>query len=302
MTTNVFESFTGSNSAAAFNIPILKKWTCPVTNEWYKVMPNGYKIPFSQTGLTSPNSVITISFLYNCLQTAGGYRNVFRFADSAGDMGMGDRIPALYIEPNKNSGAMGFTIEGNPNAVIVAPVTPIAKPVLVTIVFNAGNVKYYIDNMLVADNNYNNIYKRSNEKTTLYIGDAFYPSDGNILIKNFTLYDGALTQADINKIYDKLEEGPPGPPGPQGPAGTPGAAGPAGPAGIAGSQGPAGTPGAAGPQGPAGPAGPQGPQGLQGPPGKNGNDGKDGETGPAPQQAQQPTFYSKKRPFNYSFM
>ena len=40
----------------------------------------------------------------------------------------------------------------------------------------------------------------------LYIGDHFdgYGNDGNVLIKNFTLYDGALTDDDIKKMYKNV--------------------------------------------------------------------------------------------------
>jgi hypothetical protein len=305
--TNVLENFGGSSDAAAFDVPTLKKWTLPDSNNWYRLKPNGYIVKFKDLGFTMPNKKLSIVFLYNDLLGSTSWRNLFRFSDVADrpyqGVDTGERIPSMYVIPD---GANKFHIRfgtdsGTNDGYDTNILLPMGVPAFIGLVFDDNTFSLYINNILVWSSGYNNIYPRS-DKTTLYIGDNQFPTDGNIYIKNFTLYDGALTQADINKIYDKLEAGP------QGPAGTPGAAGPPGQAGIAGaagSQGPAGTPGAAGPQGPAGPAGPAGPQGLQGPPGKNGNDGKDGkdgEAGPAPQQAQQPTFYSKKRPFNYSFM
>jgi hypothetical protein len=40
----------------------------------------------------------------------------------------------------------------------------------------------------------------------MYIGDPWHGANDGLLINNFTLYDGALTQDDVNKMVDKSQE------------------------------------------------------------------------------------------------
>jgi hypothetical protein len=133
------------------------------------------------------------------------------------------------------------------------------------LVFDTNNFKLYVNENLSYSGDFNNIYKRT-DKSILYIGEHFDGdgADGKILIKNFTVYDGALSETDVTNMYNKLEEMPPGVPGPPGIAG---------PQGIAGPPGNTGPPGTTGPPGMSGPPGSQGPSGMVGPPGPKGSSG-----------------------------
>jgi hypothetical protein len=290
-TTNILENFGGSSDAAAFDIPKFKKWTLPNSNNWYKLQANGYIVRFQDLGFTMPNKKLSIVFLYNNLVGSLSWRNLFRFTDLPdrpwpGRVDTGERIPSVYVFPDGTNkfhirfGTATDTNSGYDTNILL----PMGVPSFIALVFDDNTFSLYINNILVWTSGYNNIYPRS-DKTTLLIGDNQFPSDGNIFLKNFTLYDGALSQADINNIYDKLDEGPAGKVGPAGPAGPVGAVGPAGkdgivgPAGLAGPPGPAGPAGSVGPQGPAGPQGSAGPQGLAGEPGPAGPPGKQGESG-----------------------
>ena len=291
------ESFIESNTAAAFAIPTLKKWSFTESDNWYKVKPkdSSYQIPFKDLGFTMPNSVISISFLFNIVGMSDKWREIFRFNDGTSNdcCNKGDRVPALFIWPDNTSKlTIAFSTDTDGNEYITAPtILPMTTPVLITLVFNDNNFKLYVNNNLSYSGDFNNIYKRS-DKAILYIGDNLgnYGADGNILIKNFTVYDGALTDSDVTNIYNKLEELPVGTIGPSGAQGVPGAQGAAGAQGLQGAsgapgtpglQGLPGTPGLQGTPGAVGEIGSQGLQGIQGIQGEIGIQGIQGEIGPA---------------------
>lgn len=202
----VSEDYGGPLSINAFDIPAFTNWHCPVTNNWYKVAPNGYIVPFSETGLTTPNSVMSIAFLYDNLQNSRNPRNIFRFTDN--NANQISRIPALFVSSNSNKLNFQFNLSITRTAVIDSAVLPLNTPYLITMVFNGSTFTYYINKTLTLTQSYINIIGR-NSTTNLIIGDSFYPSDGNILIKDFTLYNGALSQTDVNNIYDNLTDMPP---------------------------------------------------------------------------------------------
>ena len=204
----VEEDYGGPLSIDAFDIPAFTNWHCPVTNDWYKIAPNGYIVPFSETGLTTPNSVMSIAFLYDSLQNSRNFRNIFRFYDNNADTG-GSRIPALFITPNRNVLHFGFQTSSpnSTNTILESPTLSLNIPYLISLVLTATTFAFYVNKTLITFQTYGSVTGR-NANTRLVIGDRFYPSDGNLLIKDFTLYDGALTQTDVNNIYDNLTNMP----------------------------------------------------------------------------------------------
>jgi len=291
-----YESFGSSSDSAAFLIPSQKKWTFSSSNiSWYKITQNGYNIKLNQTGIDVNNQNISVLFLFCSNGGQNYWRNIFHFTNANKDCcNAGDRIPAMWINPdNGNRFHTAVSTNTSANTIIdTSSSLPFGIPVFVGLVIDGNTISLYINNILTFQQNYSRIDKR-NDKTTLYIGDPWYKQDGNLYIKNFTLYDGALTQQDINNVYAALSQGPSGPTGPAGPAGpggavgavgAPGAAGEMGPIGPTGQMGPIGPTGAAGKNGvpgPAGAAGANGLDGVQGPIGPTGPDGLVGPAGPA---------------------
>ena len=291
---NVIESFGGSNSSAAFDIPPFKKWVCPDTKDWFTPQIKSYK--FSDLGFTTPNKVMSVSFLLCIIRNDANWRQIFRISNkpnggeivnwnNVNDEG---RVPGLWIWPNNptnnpqtNNLHFRFSTNSAPNDGLDTDVfIPMGVPFLITFVINNNNVTNYINNILVKNQNFNNIHPRISN-AILWVCDGAYATQ-NYFIKNFTLYDGALSQKDVNDIYDKLDQGalgPAGPPGVAGAVGPPGVAGPAGPVGPAGVAGPVGPGGAVGPAGVAGAAGAVGPRGATGPPGSAGAAGIAGPPG-----------------------
>jgi hypothetical protein len=283
------DNFVESATAEAFNLPTFKKWSFEESSNWYKVKGIGssYQIPFKDLGMTMPSSVMSIAFLITIMGVSGTWREVFRINDATSRdcCEKGDRIPAFFIwNDNTTKFHIRFSSDGAGNDGINAPtIIPMGIPILATLVFNGNNFKFYVNNYLSYTGDFNNIYKRT-DKSILYIGENFpdYGADGNVLIKNFTIYDGALTDADVSNMYNKLEQasaGPAGPAGPMGPAGAAGSPGPAGPSGAVGSIGQVGPAGVDGPMGPMGPMGPVGSIGPAGPIGEKGEKGDKGDAG-----------------------
>jgi hypothetical protein len=265
----IIENFGSSTDNVAFDIPTLKKWSFEESTNWYKIQKGGYKKNFSELGFTTPNSKLSILFLFTNLKGTDYWRNIFRFTNTSNDCcNKGDRIPAVWVKPDNNNNLwIRFSTDTNGDDGIETGILfPMGVPILIGLIFDANTFTLYYNNIMAYNGTFNNIMARDSN-TILQIGDSFYEQDGSIFIKNFTLYDGALTQTDINSIYDKLSQGPAGA---DGIAGIAGIAGAAGAAGVAGAAGSAGIAGIAGPAGIDGSVGPAGPAGITGPTGPTG--------------------------------
>ena len=147
---NVVESFGGSNSSAAFDIPSLKKWICPDTKVWLTPKQKSYK--FSDLGFTTPNKVMSVSFLLCIMKNDPNWREIFRISNkSNGDdfwwngQNSGDgRIPGLWIWPNNptnnpqtNNLHFRVATDSNVNDGLDTNVfIPMAVPSLITFVIN----------------------------------------------------------------------------------------------------------------------------------------------------------------------
>jgi hypothetical protein len=261
------ESFGGSKDIDAFSIPTQKRWSFQDSNDWYRLKQNGYSIKLNQTGINVDNKNISIVFLFNNLKILkNNWRNIFHFTNTNRNCcDDGDRIPAMWIWPNSTSILVSTSTDQGYNdwgkIYEQNKIIPLGIPILISLVVKDNNtITLYINNVIHTVGYYSNIHRRNNN-TILYISDPWHPQDGNTYIKNFNIYDGALTQEDINKIYDKLDQGSIGS---AGQAGSDGSKGPDGKNGSKGNQGPQGLPGNSGPEGPIGPVGERGPTGPRG--------------------------------------
>jgi len=240
------EPFGGSSDTVAFSkITNFNRWTFDQSNTWYKLVQNAYNIQLNQTGIDVNNKNISILFLMNNFGGRNFWRNIFHFTNTGGNCcGDGDRMPAMWIWPdNTNHFHIRFSTDSDGNDGINTNADiPFGKSTFVALVFDNNTLSVYIDNILIQSQNFNNIHKRNNN-TKLYIGDPWHSNDGSIFIKNFNLYNGALTANDIDTIYNALDAGAPGAPGAAGASGTAGASGAAGATGAPGATGATGAPG-----------------------------------------------------------
>jgi hypothetical protein len=145
-TKSVFENFGGSSDAQAFNIPNIKKWTFPESNNWYKLKKSPlYK--FSDLGFTIPNSKLSISFLYTCLQGAGYWRNILRFSNrtDGNDWDPEGRNPGLWVHPdNTNRLHFRFATNSSMNDGFDTVILPMGTPMLITFVIDGNTSSFYL--------------------------------------------------------------------------------------------------------------------------------------------------------------
>lgn len=266
---SMMESFVDSvNTSAAFNIPTLTKWTLPdSSSDWFKIPGKGREKSYKYKDLGFSNTEesydsISISFLINIVSGLDKWRTIFHFTNTENNCcNPNDRVPAMFVYPdNTTKFHIRYSTDSNGNDGIDPNVTiPMGIPSLITLVFNKNNFTFYLNGNAVKSIGYKDILPR-NSKTKIYIGDHFegHGNDGNVLIKNFTIYDGALTKTDVKNMYNKLNELSVGSPGPEGPEGPAGPEGPIGPKGDQGQIGPVGPIGRRGPVGKMGPMGPVG--------------------------------------------
>jgi hypothetical protein len=271
----IVESFIDSaNTSTAFDVPTLTKWSFPdSSSDWFKLPGKGSEKSYTYKDLGFSNTEesydsISISFLINIVSGLDKWRTIFHFNNTENNCcNPYDRIPAMFVYPdNTTKFHIRYSTDSNGNDGFDPNVTiPMGIPSLITLVFNKNNFTFYLNENAVKSIGYGDILPR-NSKTKIYIGDHFdgHGNDGNVLIKNFTVYDGALTEIDVKNIYNKLNELSMGSEGPMGPEGPEGPVGPEGPIGL---EGPVGTEGPVGPQGLKGPMGPRGFRGPMGPKG-----------------------------------
>jgi hypothetical protein len=269
-------AFTESNLSVTKLNPILPSFG----SGWYKVQSSD-KMSYSTMFFTN-NITMSVSFLYTCISPSKSYRNIFRFSnDPNGADNKSGRVPALYIN-NDGTNTLIFQSSTSANQYdgITTTPLPFGTPMLITFVIAVDaqtkqqTISFYLNNIRAQQSSVSSPFIARTADTVYYVGDSSAKNQDGVYIYGMTFYDGALTQNDVNTIYNKLQEGtmgPAGPTGPQGAQGPQGAEGPAGVAGPAGSQGPAG---------PAGPAGKDGAIGPMGPPGPQGQAGATGATGP----------------------
>jgi hypothetical protein len=230
----------------AVNLPPNKKWSFVVSNSWYKLRVNDYKMYLRDMNFSQYENM-TISFSIQINNGHNEWRNIFHFTqDGKNCCERGQRIPAMWIFPDNTTNMhirFSTDADGNDgiNTLDYTNNISFGKPYLLTIVFNGNNFTMYINKTQIVSKNYGAIYKR-NADTLMYLGDPWHSANDGLLINNFTIYDGALTREDVEKMVNKSQESPSivGPTGPTGKNGENGSAGPTGFTGPTGSTGPTG--------------------------------------------------------------
>jgi len=193
----------------AFDIPTIKKWQLPYSiNRWYHITQGGYEINFRELGFTMPNSKMSIMFLFNCQNRVGFWRNIFHFTNTGKNCcDKGDRIPAMWVYPDYTSNfhiRFSTDKDGNDGSDVINE-EEVYIPHLLTLVFDDNMFYFYANDKQVLNTGpHNNIYKRD-DKTVLKIGDPWHWNTG-LHIKNFTLYDGVLSETQVRQVYKTLTE------------------------------------------------------------------------------------------------
>ena len=273
---NQFEEFSLTRKEGFVN---LTTWNFPNSVDWYKVVQNGYSIKMAETGIKLPTRDFSISFLYQLTGLNSNWNNIFHISNTGNNCcNAGDRIPALWVFPNDTSFHLRFSTDNNGNDGMDGAPIPLNQITLITLVFNNNTATMYHGNKSVLQNSFNNIHLIQ-PSATLWIGDPWHGNNGTIQIKGFTIYDGALTQGQVNNLFINTQKGDSGIDGVDGTPGQKGDIGTTGEKGKDGLPGKDGTNGAPGTNGLPGNPGKDGINGAKGDPGTAGKDGTPGSKG-----------------------
>jgi hypothetical protein len=123
---------------------------------------------------------------------------------------MGQRNPAVWVWPNHLHIHIRFSADGIGNNGIDtqsgAPPIELNKPYLITMVFNTKNYSCYMNKTKWADRTYGNFVMRNGD-TRMWIGSHWHHAE-DVLISNYTVYDGALTATDVENMVNIAEIDP----------------------------------------------------------------------------------------------
>ena len=192
------------------NLSNIKTWYFRKSKSWYKIKSGVDFINFKDTGFSTNTPEITITFLYNNSMGKDYWRNIFHFTNTDNNCcNKGDRVPAIWVTPdNTNIFHITVSTENDGNSWFnTTNNIPFGSAVFIAVVVKRRAIQYYINNTLIMTNNYDYDIVNRNDNTKLYIGDKWHnQNDGSILIKDFTLYDSALTSAQINEVYSLMSD------------------------------------------------------------------------------------------------
>ena len=184
-----------------------KKWVFPNSAypNWHRVIKNGYSIKMVDTGITLPTNKYSISFMYKLTALNGGHNNMFRITTTNNDCcNEGDRIRSVWINPNLTSFLL-VAATNNPNDYTTFPGVSLNTIAFITFLFDNNVFSVYVNGQKTYTYTFNGL-RPIPINSTLYIGDSFYPANGEINIQDFTIYDGVLTNDQINIIYNESTE------------------------------------------------------------------------------------------------
>ena len=173
---------------------------------WHTVRKGGFRSSrITNLNLSNNNPKLSISFYLKITKTYGDWRNVFHFTSTGSDCcSVGSRVPAMWVHGGSTKLYIRFdTRNGGDDGVANVEGVSLNKPVLITIIFNGDNFKYYINSDKKFEKTYNGIRSRVKE-TEFYIGDPWYNNDGGIKISGFTVYDDEILQCEIDDRVSKM--------------------------------------------------------------------------------------------------
>ena len=149
------------------------------------------------------STIMTISFWLNITDLNPNWRNIFHVSGSNNDwQNIGDRAPAVWIYPNfTNLHVRNDSTTTTNLGISQSTYTPILNtPVFVTIIYNTTTVTLYVNDSLSDTFTYSPGMEEASSDAQFYISDPWYISTG-YQIKDFSLYDSALSTNDVKMIY-----------------------------------------------------------------------------------------------------
>ena len=170
------------------------------TNKWFNIPKNNYICRWKDLNITS-NSNMSISFWINIKNLSNEHRNIFHFSnDNVNCCNVGNRVPAIWVNPNATTLVIVNDIIDKSNSYFTTDSLTLNTPIFIVMTWKDKTVQVYFNKNLIKTMTYTSSLITTNSDTYFYIGDPWY-NNIDIEIKNFTIFNTALNQEQISKIY-----------------------------------------------------------------------------------------------------
>jgi hypothetical protein len=185
------------------------RWTYkPSMKNWYMLKRNNLIGNWSITNIFS-NLYMTVSFWIKITKINPTWTNIFHVSNTNKDCcGVGDRNPAMWLWYNNTTFLVELDTETQGNIVNMTPNSfgssiSLNVPSFVTVVFNSPNIFGYINGKQVFSTKTDNPFNAAWPTAKFYIGDPWYPSVDGAFIKDFSIYNFPMNNAQAETLYKK---------------------------------------------------------------------------------------------------
>jgi len=178
-------------------------WSYPKSiKDWYIIVQNNLVSKWDRLKINS-NSNMSVSFWLLIKNNSPEWNNIFHFTNNNVDCcNSGNRVPAVWVYPNNTNLLVVNDLESAPNQYINITGIELNKPTFITITWLNQTVNTYLNNTLQTSFTYNSKFVSTTDDTNFYIGDPWYPQNKGLQIKKFNLYNTALNQDQIKRLYN----------------------------------------------------------------------------------------------------
>ena len=149
-------------------------WYFPDTKDRWADPQNKLACTWRDTKIKS-NANMILSFMINISGTDSQWRNIIHITNTNRDCcGIGDRVPAVWIVPNRTSLHITNSTPTRGNETFDTAQIPMGRDTLVTIYWYGRYVRVFFDNVFMHQITRSGVIVPANSGAFVYIGDSWY--------------------------------------------------------------------------------------------------------------------------------
>lgn len=181
-------------------------WTYDLSiNKWYTISTNNLIGTWDKLNIAS-NSNMTLAFTIMIIDLSTTWRNIFHVSnDNVDCCDKGNRVPGIWMYPNDTTLYICYDTENSPNNYIKLSNLKMNVPIHIYVVFNNNTINAYVNGKIQKTLTIDAPLVPAIPNAKVYIGDPWTLQNGGLKIKNFTIYNSALQEDQINKIHKTHE-------------------------------------------------------------------------------------------------
>ena len=180
-------------------------WYFPDTKDRWADPQNKLACTWRDTKIKS-NANMILSFMINISGTTSNWRSVIHVTNTNRDCcGIGDRVPAIWITPNKTTLVICNDNGNGGNRHFYTPSIRMGQDTLVTIYWYGRYIRVFFDSTLVNNYTHSTTLTPANSGAFVYIGDSWYGTLNSN--SRFRLRDLYLKDIFADDQYDLLKVG-----------------------------------------------------------------------------------------------